>query len=330
VPAESRTAIYASIIANIAIALTKLTVGAIARSTAMLAEGVHSLVNCFDGGLLLLGQRRARRAADDAHPFGYGREVYFWSLMVAILFFALGAGFTIYEGIRHVLRPEALGDPTWSYVVLAASAVFDGASFVVGFRQFRRNMRAPGYWRAVRRSKDPTLFSVVLEDVADLSGLAIAFAGVFASHHFEMPVLDGVASIAIGLVLGAVATILLVETHGLLVGESASPDLVDRIRREVLEHDDVRAAARPTSLHVGPQQIVVALEVEFESRLTAREVAESAAALDEELRARNPAISRVFVQPIPHALTEATHDAGSSVRAPTSAREDPMPTAREP
>jgi cation diffusion facilitator family transporter len=274
----------------------------------MLAEGVHSLVNCFDGGLLLLGQRRSRRPPDDAHPFGYGRELYFWSLIVAIVFFALGAGVTIYEGVRHVVQPAPLGDPTWSYVVIAFSAVFDGASFVIGIRQFRRHMRAPGYWRAVHRSKDPSLFSVVLEDVADLIGLALAFLGVFLSHRLGMPALDGVASIAIGVVLGAIATILLVETHGLLVGEAANPELIDAIHRTVLEEEGVRAASRPASLHVGPQNIVVALYVEFEHALTAEQVAESAAALDERLRARHPAIQRVFVQPTPSVAADARQE----------------------
>lgn len=184
--------------------------------------------------------------------------------------------------------------------MLAVSAVFDGGSFVVGMRQFRRHMRAPGYWRAVRRSKDPSLFSVVLEDVADLLGLAIAFVGVFLSHRLQMPILDGVASIAIGLVLGAIATILLVETHGLLVGEAASPELIEAIHRTVLEEDGVVAASRPASLHVGPQDIVVALHVEFAHGLTADQVAESAVGLDERLRHRYPAIQRVFVQPTPH------------------------------
>jgi len=307
--AESRTAIYASIAANVAIAITKFVVGTVAHSAAMLAEGVHSLVNCFDGGLLLLGQRRARQPADAAHPFGYGREVYFWSLIVAILFFALGSGFTIYEGVRHVLTPGPLGDPTWSYVVIAVSALFDGASFVIGIRQFRRHMHAPGYWRAVKRSKDPSLFSVVLEDVADLCGLALAFLGVWLSHRLNMPMLDGAASIAIGLVLGAVATVLLIETHGLLVGEAARPELIDAIHRAVLEEEGVRAASRPASLHIGPQSIVVALQVEFEHALTADQVAESAEGIDERLRARHPDIQRVFVQPTPHVTAEPAKEA---------------------
>jgi cation diffusion facilitator family transporter len=295
--AESRRAIFASIAANVAIAITKFIVAAIAHSTAMLAEAIHSTVTCFDGGLLLLGQHRASRPADDAHPFGYGRELYFWSLIVAILFFALGAGFTIYEGLRHVLRPEPLGDPRWSYIVIAAAVVFDGASFVVGLRQFRKHMPAPGYWRSVRRSKDPSLFSVVLEDAADLTGLALAFLGVFASHYFGVPALDGVASIAIGVVLGVVATILLVETHGLLVGEAASKDLVDAIHESVRHEKGVHAASRPASIHVGPDEIVVAMQVQFDRDLSADEVAARTAALSKDLRARHPRLRRVFVQP---------------------------------
>jgi cation diffusion facilitator family transporter len=296
-PANSRRAIYASIAANVAIAITKFVVAAIAQSTAMLAEGVHSLVNCFDGGLLLLGQHRARRPPDDAHPFGYGRELYFWSLIVAILFFALGSGFTVYEGIRHVMNPMPLGPASWSYAVLGASAVFDGASFVIGIRQFRRHMRGPGYWRALRRSKDPALFSVVLEDFADLTGLTLAFLGVFLSHWLGIPALDGVASIAIGLVLGALATVLLIETHGLLVGEAASAELVDSVRATVLHDDAVRGASRPASLHVGPNEVVIALRVEFDADLTADEVARRTASLDERLRAQHPAVFRVFIQP---------------------------------
>jgi cation diffusion facilitator family transporter len=296
---NSRAAIYASIAANVAIATTKLVVAIVAGSTAMLAEAVHSLVNCFDGSLLLLGQARARRPADAAHPFGYGRELYFWSLIVAILFFALGAGINVYEGIRHVLRPSALGDPTWSYVVLATAALFEGASFVVGWRQFRPHMRGAGFWRTVRRSKNPALFSVVLEDTADLTGLALAFAGVFLSDRFDRPAFDGAASIAIGLVLGAIATVLLVETHGLLVGEAADPELIDSIHAHVLRGDGVVDATRPASIHIGPNEIVVTFDVRFDDALSANDVAHRADALEAQIRSRHPAVSKVFIRPTP-------------------------------
>jgi cation diffusion facilitator family transporter len=296
---ESRVAIYASIAANVAITITKFIVAATAHSTAMLAEAVHSLVNCFDGALLLFGQARSRREPDAAHPFGHGRELYFWSLIVAILFFALGAGVNVYEGVRHVIHPSPLGDPTWSYVVLAVAAVFDGASFVVGLRQFRRQMNGAGFWRAVRRSKNPALFSVVLEDIADLTGLALAFAGVYLSHRLQLPAMDGVASIAIGAVLGAVATVLLVETHGLLVGEAANPALVDAIYALALKEAGVCAATRPASMHVGPNEIVIALDVRFDDALSANDVARSADRLDARIRAEHPSVRRVFLRPSP-------------------------------
>jgi cation diffusion facilitator family transporter len=263
----------------------------------MLAEAVHSLVNCFDGALLLLGQSRSRRVPDAAHPFGYGRELYFWSLIVAILFFTLGAGVNVYEGIRHVRSPSPIGDPTWSYIVLAIAGLFDGASFVVGLRQFRRDMKGAGFWRTVRRSKNPALFSVVLEDIADLSGLAIAFAGVFLSHRLGEPMFDGIASIAIGLVLGAIATVLLVETHGLLVGEAASPALIDAVHACVLHGDGVRAATRPASIHIGPNEIAVALDVRFDDALSAIDVARSADRLDARIRTEHPSVRNVFIRP---------------------------------
>jgi cation diffusion facilitator family transporter len=295
---ESRLAIIASIVANVAIAITKLVVAWIAHSTAMLAEGVHSLSNCFDGGLLLLGQHRARKPPDEAHPFGHGREVYFWSLIVAIVFFALGAGVAIYEGVRHVLNPDPLGDPKWSYIVLGASAVFDGGSFVIGFRQFRREARGRSSWMLVRRSKNPALFSVVLEDTADLIGLALAFLGIFLGHALRMPRLDGAASIAIGLVIGAIALVLLVETHGLLIGEPARADLMAAVRERAAREPGVARVAGSSSLHIGPNEIVVVLDLVFVPGAGAADVMRGAAAIREDLRREHPDVSRVLFEPV--------------------------------
>jgi cation diffusion facilitator family transporter len=291
----SRIAILASIAANVAIAATKLVVAGITRSMAMFAEGVHSLVNCSDGTLLLLGTERAKRPPDSAHPFGHGREVYFWSLIVAVMFFTLGAGVTIYEGILAVLNPHELGNPFWNYVVLAFSAVFDGSSFIVGFRQFRKRVHGRGYWRTIRQSKDPTLFSVVLEDVADLTGLAIAFLGVFLSHALRMPVLDGVASIAIGCVIGTIAVILLVETHGLLIGEAARPELIRAVKEAVASQHDVAEIGEPQSIHIAPDYVVIALRLRSQPGLSAEEFRLRAETISRRVRSEHAEVRQVLL-----------------------------------
>lgn len=294
---ESRAAVIASIAANVAIAITKLVVGTIANSSAMRAEGVHSLVNCFDGGLLLFGEHRAKRAPSATHPFGHGRELYFWALIVALLFFAMGAGVAIYEGIEHLLHPEPVGDPKWSFIVLGASALFDGASFVVGYKQFRRHARGRSNWATLHQSKNPVLFSVVLEDVADLSGLVIAFFGVLLGAVFGVRWADGVASILIGCVIASVAAILLVETHGLLLGEAARSQLIDQCLALVRAAPGVREVVYAGSVHIGPNEIVMTLNVEYQPDLPAREVAARTAELTERIGREHPDVLRVYLQP---------------------------------
>jgi cation diffusion facilitator family transporter len=296
---ESRAAVIASIVANVAIAITKLIVGTIASSSAMLAEGVHSLVNCFDGGLLLFGEHRARRAPSATHPFGYGRELYFWALIVALLFFSMGAGVAIYQGIQHLLHPEPIGNPKWSFIVLGASALFDGASFVIGYKQFRRHARGRSNWTTLHQSKNPVLFSVVLEDLADLLGLALAFAGVLLGAVYGVRWADGVASILIGCVIATVAAILLIETHGLLLGEAARPQLVDECMAAVRAASGVRRVAYAGSVHIGPNEVVIAMNVEFEPGMPASEVATRSADLTERIRREHPDVFRVYLQPTP-------------------------------
>lgn len=296
---ESRAAVIASIAANVAIAITKLVVGVIAGSSAMLAEGVHSLVNCFDGGLLLFGEHRAKRPPSATHPFGHGRELYFWALIVALLFFSMGAGVAIYEGIQRLLHPEPIGDPKWSFIVLGASALFDGASFVIGYKQFRRHARGRSNWATLRQSKNPVLFSVVLEDVADLSGLGLAFAGVLLGAVFGVPWADGVASILIGCVIATVAAILLVETHGLLLGEAARPQLVDACIALVRAEPGVEQVEYAGSVHIGPDEIVIAMNVAFQASVSASEVARRTAELTERIKREHPDVFRVYLQPTP-------------------------------
>jgi cation diffusion facilitator family transporter len=298
---ESRSAVIASIVANVAIAITKLVVGGIAGSSAMLAEGVHSLVNCFDGGLLLFGEHRARRAPSATHPFGYGRELYFWALIVALLFFTMGAGVAIYQGIEHLLHPAPIGDPKWSFIVLGVSALFDGGSFVVGYKQFRLHARGRSNWATLHQSKNPVLFSVVLEDVADLSGLVIAFAGVLLGAKFGLHWADGLASILIGCVIATVAVILLIETHGLLLGEAARPQLIDACMTLVRAAPGVRQVKYAGSVHIGPNEVVIAMNVEYDADLPASEVAMRTADLTDRIRREQPDVLRVYLQPTPEA-----------------------------
>ena len=211
---ESKIAVYGAIAANVAIAVTKFIAAAITGSAAMLSEGIHSTVDTGNGVLLLVGMKLSQRKPTPEHPFGHGKELYFWSLMVAVLIFGLGGGISAYEGLLHITKPEPLRDPTWNYVVLGAAAVFEGASFAVALRQFLNKKRDVSFWRALKTSKDPTTYTVLAEDGAALGGLALAAAGVYLSHRLNLPVIDGTASVAIGVLLGGVAVLLIGESRG--------------------------------------------------------------------------------------------------------------------
>lgn len=296
VPRESRTAIYVGIGATLLIAATKFMAAAVTGSSAMVAEGVHSLVDSADGLLLLLGHHRAARPADETHPLGHGKELYFWSLIVAILFFALGGGMSAYEGIQHILRPEPITDAFWNYVVLGVSALFTLGSFVVAFRPFRAGVGDGGYWAAIRDSKDPTLFTLVLEDLADLVGLLLAFLGVFLAHRLNNPYLDGAASIGIGLVMAAVAVVLARESKGLLIGEAASPALLASIRLAVQDDPAVVAVRRPLTLTFGPHTVLVAMDVEFQPDLTTAQVAAAVDRLEARIREAQPDVRHIYIE----------------------------------
>ena len=284
---SSPTAIYASIAANVGIAATKFTAAAFTGSSAMVAEGVHSLVDTADGLLLLLGRRRARRRPTSDHPFGHGRELYFWTLIVAILFFALGGGMSVYEGMTHILHPQPIRNPAWNYAVLAFAALFDGSSFVVGFRQFRAAAGGRGFWAAIREGKDPSLFAVVLEDIADMAGIALAFLGVFLGHLLDNPYLDGAASIGVGLVMTGVAVVMIVESKGLLIGERADAAVVECITAAAsgLREAYVR---RVRTMQLAPDEVLVTLDVTFDRDLSRPQVLEAIERLEHRIRAASP------------------------------------------
>jgi cation diffusion facilitator family transporter len=292
---ESKLPIYASIAANIAIAILKFIAAAISGSSAMVAEGVHSLVDSTDGGLLLIGHWRSRRPPDESHPFGYGHELYFWSLLVAVLFFVLGGGISVYHGILDLLHPEPLRDPTWNYLVLAGATVFDGTSFVIAYRSFRKTAEGRGFWAHMRGSKDPSQFAVVLEDGADLAGIAFAFTGVFLGHQLGMPRLDGVASICIGLVLAFVAVVLMRQTKALLLGESANAEVLSRIHGIINADAHVLAADPLLTMHLGPHDILLTTSVQLSDALSEPEVAHTIMRLEDRIRDEVPDVKHVCI-----------------------------------
>ena len=282
--ASSKKAIYAAIVGNFAIAVTKFIGSAISGSSAMLTEGIHSLVDTGNGGLLLLGIRRSKQPADETHPFGYGKELYFWTLIVAVLIFAVGGGISIYEGIKHALHPAAMETQmisllgltfsavTLNYMVLSLAIVFEGFAGWTALTEFSRLKGEQSYWQAIRTSKDPTTFTVLFEDSAAMAGLLVALLGVFLSHELGMPVLDGIASIAIGVILCAVAVFLVYESKGLLVGEAADPVVRESVRRIAREDPDVTSVERVMTMHFGPYSVLLTLEVYFREGSTADDV----------------------------------------------------------
>lgn len=289
-------AVYGAIGANLLVAVTKFIAAIFSGSSSMLSEGIHSLVDTGNQALLLVGIRRARKPADDNHPFGHGQELYFWSLIVAILLFGLGGGMSIYEGIVHIQDPSPLEDPFWNYVVLGLSIIFEGISFVIAFRALRSLRPGEKIWQAIRNSKDPAVFVVVFEDAAALLGLFIAAVGIFLSHQLQQPRIDGMASICIGLLLAAVAMLLAYESRGLLLGESADLATVADIRRLVESDMSVERAGRPLTMHFGPSEILLNLDVQFHSGLSNAEVAQSVDRLEKQIREAHPDIKRIFIE----------------------------------
>ena len=294
---SSRTVIYVAIAGNLLVALTKFGAATWTGSSAMLSEGIHSVVDTGNEVLLLYGLRRATARPDREHPLGYGREIYFWSFVVALLIFAVGAGLSFYEGIAHVMKPTPIQNPAVNYVVLALSALFDGCTWWIALRNFKGEKRYADLFKAVRDSKDPPSFMVLFEDSAALVGLLIAFASTYLSVSLNLPVLDGVASILIGLVLAVTATLLARETKGLLIGERANQSIVDAIIRLAEEIEGIAHANGILTVHLAPQQIVAALSLEFADELRTPEIEAKVSELERRVRRLHPEVVALFVKP---------------------------------
>ena len=286
----------AAIIGNAAIAIIKFIAGAMTGSSAMISEGIHSLVDTGNGGLLFYGLNRGARPADRNHPFGHGGEVYFWSLIVAVSIFGIGGGMSIYEGITHMQHPAALENPTINYVVLGLAVFFESISFTVAWRTFKHAKGTRGVFSAIRQGKDPSLFTVLFEDTAALLGLVVAFFGVFLSHQLDMPVLDGAASVGIGTILVVAALWLAYESKSLLVGEAADPEVVAAIREIALSDPDVQGLGVVLTMHLGPEEVLLNIEVQFTPGITAEAIHAAVLRIEERITGRYPQVTRIFIE----------------------------------
>ena len=298
---ESKTAIVAALAANLAIALIKFVAAWFTGSSAMLSEGIHSLVDTANEWLLLLGLRASQQPASARRPFGYGRELYFWAFMVAVFIFTVGGGLSLYEGYEHIRHPAPLRDPTWNYVVLGLAFCFDGLSFRVALRTFNAQRGHQPFWAAFRRSKDPSVFVVLFEDSSDLLGLLIAFLGVFLSHWLQLPMLDGLASLLIGALLLVVAALLLRETKSLLLGEPADAALLAHVAALARAEAAVVSTAPPLSSYLSPHEILLVLPVEFAPELPAAQLAGVAERLRQAIQAAYPDVKHVVIQAVAQA-----------------------------
>jgi len=293
---SSKKVIYAALVGNTLVAITKFVAASITGSSAMLSEGIHSVVDTGNQLLLLLGLHKAKKPADERFPFGHGKEVYFWSFVVALLLFALGSGVSLYEGIHHLMHPAPITNPYVNYIVLALAMLFEGAALYYALTEFNRTRGKWSYLEAVRKGKDPTTFVVLFEDSAAMLGLFTAFLGVFLTQVTGNLIFDGLASIVIGLILGGTAIWLAYETKGLLIGESANLGVVREIRQIVGHFPQVEHVNEVLTMHMGPNFILANLSVDFKDNVTAIELEETIGRLDVLIKQSCPDVQRVFIE----------------------------------
>ena len=293
---SSKLAIYGAIGANIAIAISKFVAAYFTGSSAMLSEGIHSFVDSGNGFLILLGVKQSEKPPSPQHPFGRSKELYFWALIVAVLVFSVGGGMSFYEGIEHLRHPAPITDPTWNYVVLGLSIVFEGISCTLALKAFNQDRGGMGFWETLRRSKDPSVFAILMEDIAALVGLVFALAGVYLGHAFNNPYFDGGASILIGLLLVSVAIFLIYKTKGLLVGEGVDQETVVALQAIARAQPGIENVRPPLTSYLGPQDVVLALDVQFNRNLTAVQVEQAIDGLQDAIRAKYPEFKRIFIE----------------------------------
>ncbi len=294
---NSKIAVVAAIIGNLAIAVIKFVAAAITGSSAMISEGIHSLVDTGNGALMLHGINQSKKPADELHPFGYGKALYFWTMVVSVSIFGIGGGLSLYEGISHIRHAGAeMYNPSVNYIVLALAFIIEGWSFSVAFRELRKAKGEKGTWQYIKEAKDPSTYTVVLEDSAALLGLVFAFLGIFFGHLFGNPYLDGIASMLIGLLLMGVAFILAFETRSLLLGEGVDVATLADMRRRIESDPQVDSVAEILTMYVGPNDLLVNLGVYFKKGSTAEQVHESIHRIENNIRSAYPECLHIYIE----------------------------------
>ncbi|MEE8350595.1 MAG: cation diffusion facilitator family transporter [Rhodospirillales bacterium] len=292
----SKKVVIAALIGNFLISISKFGASAYTGSSAMLSEAIHSLVDTVNQALMLFGLKQSTKSADAQHPFGYGREVYFWAFVVAMLIFGVGAGVAIYEGIEKLKHPTPVTNYAVNYMVLGAAFIFEAGAWWVAFKEFKRQKGSGGYFKAVRASKDPTVFTVLFEDSAAMAGIIVAFVGIALVQATGMAWLDGAASILIGMILAAVAGFLSFECKGLLIGESASQQVIDGIRALVNSYAGQASVNELLTMHLGPQDVLVNISLDFADSLSSVDVERLVSELEQRIKANHKDVTRVFIE----------------------------------
>jgi cation diffusion facilitator family transporter len=293
---KTKRAVTVALTANMLIALMKFTVAIFINSSALLAEGFHSLADTSNQAFLLLGIKLSTRPPDRRHPFGYGKERYFWAFVVSISIFIIGAVFSVHEGITKVLHPEPLHNPSWGYLVIALSFLFDGYSWRIAFRALKATIKRRGVFRTIRESKVPAIFIIFLEDSAAIFGLSIALGGILLASLTSNPVFDGAASIIIGVILALVALVLFYETKSLLIGEGVSEADLRKIRTGIATVPEVKEVVNLLTMHLGPEDILVNLDINFVDDLSTDQVEEAIDKVERAIQAQLPAVKKIFVE----------------------------------
>jgi cation diffusion facilitator family transporter len=294
---ERPITVYGAMAANLVIAVAKFVAAFFTGSSSMLSEGIHSVVDTGNQGLLLLGIKRSKKPPDNRHPFGYGQEIYFWALVVAMLLFSVGGGVSLYEGVVHIRNPEPIREPAWNYAVLGIAFLAEGASWVIAVRHMGKTRRPEeGWFRTFQRSKDPAVFVVVAEDTAAMLGIVVAFLGVWLAVRLDLPWIDGAASIVIGVILVAVAILLVIESRALMLGECADGEIVRSVRAFAAGDPCVEAIPRLLTMQLAPQRVLLNVDIRFRPNMSGSALVEAVDRLEARIREAHPQVGEIFIE----------------------------------